>query len=134
MTGAPALGHRTASKAISRSASVHRRCFVVLVAPRIAGPSLVRPGQEVAEAVDDAAAMAAVGWPPFSGAIVVKGAAADAQQLGGLVDGEKRVVDIVRHGVLPHMLVRQCAAFPSCAERMESAPSRNRAAYLRKSR
>jgi hypothetical protein len=59
--------------------------------------------------------MAAVGWTPFSGAIVVKRAAADAQQLGGLVDGEKRVVDIVGHGVLPHVLMWQCAAFPSSA-------------------
>lgn len=94
---------------------MRRRCFVVLVAPRVAGPALLRPGQEVAEAVDDAAAVAPVGWTPFSGAIVVKRAAADAQQLGGLVDGEKRVVDIVGHGVLPHMLMRQCAAFPSSA-------------------
>jgi hypothetical protein len=94
---------------------MHRRCFVVLVARRVAGPALLRPGQEVAEAVDDAAAVAPVGWPPFSRAIVVKRAAADAQQLGGLVDGEKRVVHIVCHGVLPHMLVRQCAAFYSSA-------------------
>jgi hypothetical protein len=94
---------------------MHRRCFVVLVARRVAGPALLRPGQEVAEAVDDAAAVAPVGWTPFSGAIVVKRAAADAQQLGGLVDGEKRVVDVVGHGVLPHTLMRQCAAFHSSA-------------------
>jgi hypothetical protein len=94
---------------------VRRRCFVILVARRVAGPALLRPGQKVAAAVDDAAAVAPVGWPPFSGAIVVERAAADAQQLGGLADGEKRVVDIVGHGVLPHMLMRQCAAFPLSA-------------------
>jgi hypothetical protein len=94
---------------------VHRRRFVVLVAPRVAGPALLRPGQEVAEAVDDATAVSSVGWTLFSGAIVVERAAADAQHLGGLVDGEKRVVDIVRHGVLPHVLMRQCAAFHSSA-------------------
>jgi hypothetical protein len=94
---------------------VHRRRFVVLVALRVAGTALLRPGQEVAEAVDDAAAMAPVRWTLFSGAIVVERAAADAQHLGGLVDREKRVVDIVRHGVLPHMLMRQCAAFHSSA-------------------
>jgi hypothetical protein len=94
---------------------VHRRCFEVLVALRVAGPALLRPGQEVAEAVDDAAAMAPVGWTPLSVAIVVERAAADAQQFGGFVDGEKRVVDIVCHGVLPHMLMRQYAAFSSSA-------------------
>jgi hypothetical protein len=94
---------------------VHRRRFVVLVARRVAGPALLRPGQEVADAVDDAAAVAPVGWTPFSRAIVIKRAAADAQQLGGLADGEKRIVDIVCHGVLPHMLMRKCAAYPSCA-------------------
>jgi hypothetical protein len=88
---------------------------VVLVALRVAGTALLRPGQEVAEAVDDAAAMAPVRWTLFSGSIVVERAAADAQHLGGFVDGEKRVVDIVRHGVLPHMLMRQCAAFQSSA-------------------
>jgi hypothetical protein len=59
--------------------------------------------------------MAPVRWTLFSGAIVVECAAADAQHLGGLVDGEKRVVDIVGHGVLPHVLERQCAAFQSSA-------------------
>jgi hypothetical protein len=78
-------------------------------------PALLRPGQEIAEAVDDAAAMAPVGRTLLSVAIVVERAAADAQDLGGLVDGEKRVVHIVCHGVLPHMLVRQCAAFYSSA-------------------
>ena len=81
---------------------MRRRRFVVLVARRVAGPALLRPGQEVAEAVDDAAAVAPVGWPPFSRAIVVKRAAADAQQLGGLVDGEKGrgiivVIVVVEH-------------------------------------
>jgi len=59
--------------------------------------------------------MAPVRWTLFSGAIVVERAAADSQQLGGFVDGEKRVVDIVRHGVLPHMLMREYAAFHSSA-------------------
>jgi len=94
---------------------VHRRRFVVLVALRVAGTALLRPGQEVAEAVDDAAAMAPVRRTPLSVAVVVERAAADAQQFGGFVDGAKRVVDIVCHGVLPHMLMRQCAAFHSSA-------------------
>jgi hypothetical protein len=114
-TGASALGNRIASDSIPRSASVHRRCFEILVALRMAGPALLRPGQEVAEPVDDAAAMAPVRWPFLPVAIVVERAPADAQQFCGFVDGEKRVVDIVCHGVLPHMPMRQCAAFQSSA-------------------
>jgi hypothetical protein len=94
---------------------VHRRRFVVLVALRVARPALLRPRQEIAEPIDDAAAMAPVGWTLLSAAVVVERAPADAQQLGGFVDGKKRVVDIVCHGVLPHMLMRQCAAFYSSA-------------------
>jgi hypothetical protein len=109
------LGNRIASEPIPRSAIVQSRCFPILVALRVAGPALLRPCQEVAEAVDDAAAMTPVGWTLLSGAIVVERAAADAQHLGGLVDGEKRVIDIVDHAVLPHMLMRQCAAFYSSA-------------------
>jgi hypothetical protein len=78
-------------------------------------PALLGPCQEIAEAVDDAAAMAPVGRTLLPVAIVVEGAPADAQHLGGFVDGEKRVVDIVGHGVLPHMPMRQCAAFYSSA-------------------
>jgi hypothetical protein len=81
----------------------------------MACPALLRPGQEIAEAVDDPAAVAPVGRTLLSVAIVVEGAAADAQHLGGFVDGEKRVVDIICHGVLPHMTMRQCAAFHSSA-------------------
>jgi hypothetical protein len=78
-------------------------------------PALLGPCEEIAEAVDDPAAMAPVGRTLLSVAIVVEGAPADAQQLGGFVEGEKRVVHIVCHGVLPHMLMRQCAAFYSSA-------------------
>jgi hypothetical protein len=77
----------------------------------MARPALLGPCEEIAEAVDDPAAMAPVGWTLLSVAIVVEGAPADAQDPGGFVDGEKRVVDIVGHGVLPHTLMRQCAAF-----------------------
>jgi hypothetical protein len=59
--------------------------------------------------------MAPVRRTPLSVAVVVERAPADAQQLGGFVDGKKRVIDIVDHGVLPHMLMRQCAAFHSSA-------------------
>lgn len=66
----------------------------------MASPALLGPCQEVAEPVDDAAAMAPVGWTLLSVAVVVERAPADAQQLGGFVDGEKRVVDVVDHEVL----------------------------------
>jgi hypothetical protein len=67
----------------------------------MATPTLLRPGQQITEAIDDPAAMAPVGWSLLSVAIVVEGAPADAQQSGGFVDGEERVIDIVCHGVLP---------------------------------
>jgi hypothetical protein len=114
-TGAPAFGNRIASEPIPRSASMHRRCLGTLVPFLMARAALLGPCEEIAEAVDDAAAVAPVGRTLLSVAIVVERAPADAQDLGGFVDGEKRVVDIVCHGVLPHMPMRQCAAFYSSA-------------------
>jgi hypothetical protein len=81
----------------------------------MAGPALLGPCEEIAEAVDDPAAMAPVGRTLLSVAVVVERAPVDAQDPGGFVDGKKRVVDIVGHGVLPHMLMGQCAAFLSSA-------------------
>ena len=109
------MGNVSAREPTARSASVLRRCLGTLVTFLMSRPALLGPCEEVAEAVDDAAAVAPVRWTLFSGAIVVERAAADSQHLGGLVDGEKRVVDIVGHGVLPHMLMMQCAAFHSSA-------------------
>jgi hypothetical protein len=94
---------------------VPRRLLGSLVPFLMARPALLGPCEEIAEAVDDAAAMAPVGWALLPVAIVVEGAPADAQDPGGFVDGEKRVADIVCHGVLPHMRMRQCAAFYSSA-------------------
>ena len=52
--------------------------------------------------IDDAAAVAAGGWAVAAPAQVVERATVDAQELGGLVDGEKGrtviiVIDLVEH-------------------------------------
>ena len=73
----------------------------MLLRLRMARATLLGPCQEIAEPVDDAAAVTPVGWTEFPAAIVVERAAADAQEPGGFVDGEKRVVGVVGHGVLP---------------------------------
>jgi hypothetical protein len=52
--------------------------------------------------IDDAAAMAAGGWAVATPAQVVERATVDAQELGGLVDGEKGRVVIVVIVIVEH--------------------------------
>ena len=52
--------------------------------------------------IDDAAAMAAGGWAVTAPAQVVERATVDAQELGGLVDGEKGRVVIVVIVIVEH--------------------------------
>jgi hypothetical protein len=65
------------------------------------GATLLRPVEHLVAVVDDAAAVAAGGWPFAAPAQVVERAPLDAQELGCLVDREKGRVVIVEHeGVL----------------------------------
>jgi len=83
----------------------------VLVRLPMAGATLLGPCQEIAEPVDDAAAMTPVGWTELPAAIVVERAPADAQEPGSFVDGEKWVVGVVGHGVLPQFDTRSVLHF-----------------------
>jgi hypothetical protein len=63
----------------------------------------LRPVEDLAAVIDDAAAVAAGGWAVAAPAQIVECAAVDAQELGGLIDGEKWrvivvVIVIVEHG------------------------------------
>jgi hypothetical protein len=69
----------------------------MLLRLRMARATLLGPCQEIAEPVHDAASVTPVGRTEFPAAIVVERAAADAQETGGFVDGEKRVVGVIGH-------------------------------------
>ena len=88
----------------------------------MAGAALLGPRQEIAESVDDAAAVSPVGGTEFSAAIVVKRAAADAQETGGFVDGEKWVIGIGGHGVLPQFGTRAVCCISLVRISTKSAP------------
>jgi hypothetical protein len=51
--------------------------------------SALGPVEHLTTVVDDAAAVAPSGWPIVAPAQVVERAPLDAEELGGLVDGEK---------------------------------------------
>jgi len=68
---------------------------------RMAGATLLGPCQEIAEPVDNATTVSPVGRTELPAAIVVEGAPADTKEAGSFLDGEKRVVGVVGHGILP---------------------------------
>lgn len=96
--------------------------IAVLVRLTVARATLLGPGKEVAETVDNAAAVTPVGWTELPAAIIVERAAADAQEPGGFVDGEKGVVGVIGHGVLPQFGTRAVCCIFLSRIRMESAP------------
>jgi hypothetical protein len=61
------------------------------------------PVEDLAAVVDDASAVAAGGRAFAAPAQVVERARPDAQELGGLGDGEKGGIVIVEHGDLPKL-------------------------------
>jgi hypothetical protein len=94
----------------------------MLLRLRMAGAALLGPCQEIAEPVHDAAAVTPVGRAEFPAAIVVERTAADAQETGGFVDGEKRVVGVVGHGILPQFGTCAVCCIFLARIRTESAP------------
>ena len=96
--------------------------IAVLLRLAMAGATLVGPCKEIAEPVDDAATVTPVGWTLLPGSIVVERAPADAQEPGGFVDGEKWVVGVVGHGVLPQFGTRAVCCIFLMRITMESAP------------
>lgn len=88
----------------------------------VARATLLGPCQEIAEPVDNAAAVSPIRGTEFPAAIVVEGAAADAQEPGSFVDGEKWVVGVVGHGVLPQFGTRAVCCIFLVRISTESAP------------
>jgi hypothetical protein len=90
----------------------------------MADAALLGPGDEIAEPVDDAAAVAPVGRADLPVAVVVEGAPADAQHFGCLVDGEKGVVIIIEHAeVLQGLDVTNLGDMCSVGEVQSAGPS-----------
>ncbi len=94
----------------------------VLLRLAMAGATLLGPCQQIAEPVDDAAPVSPVGWTLLPGAIVVERAPADAQEPGSFVDGEKWVVGVGGHGVLPQFGTRAVCCIFLVRIRTDSAP------------
>lgn len=93
-----------------------------VVSLTMAGATLLGPRQEIAEPVDDTAAVSPIRGTEFPAAIIVERAAADAQEPGSFVDGEKWVVGVVGHGVLPQFATRAVCCISLVRISTESAP------------
>jgi hypothetical protein len=62
-----------------------------------AGAAPLGPVEDLVAVVDDATAVAAGGWPFAAPTQIVEGASLDAQERGGLVNGEKGRIVIIEH-------------------------------------
>jgi hypothetical protein len=94
----------------------------MLLRLRMARATLLGPRQQIAEPVHDAAAVTPVRGTEFPAAIVVERAAADAQETGGFADGEKWVIGVVDHGILPQFGTCAVCCIVLARIRTESAP------------
>jgi hypothetical protein len=83
------------------SVAVLQRWGLVDAIRRDAHATLFRPSQHVIAVIDDAATVTPERRTVASRAQIVEGASLDAQELGGLVDGEKGIVSVVGHGKPP---------------------------------
>src|SRR5690606_16351970 len=99
--GTAAFGQASASRAIVMAPNVHRRWRAALVRCRRTGGPLFGPFEQIAEAVDDATAVAPKFRAGLLPAVIVKRAPGHAQHLGGFGDDQEYVARFVDHEATP---------------------------------
>lgn len=99
--GTAAFGQASASRAIVMAPNVHRRWRAALVRCRRTGGPLFGPFEQIAEAIDDAAAVASKFRAGLLPPVIVKRAPGHAQHLGCFVNNQEYVASFVDHEATP---------------------------------